>query len=118
MPPEHHGSVRVAERPGRCGNCAHPAPSLERGWIERCLRFAPQPARCAEILVMDTTPERWNSAVADIRSTGPDRAGSSRSAAEPSPSAPRLDSEITPESAQRTQERLEQLVELEDADDR
>lgn len=53
MPPEHHGSVRVAERPGRCGNCAHPAPSLERGWIERCLRFAPQPARCAEILVMD-----------------------------------------------------------------
>lgn len=53
MPPERHGSVRVAERPGRCGNCAHPAPSLERGWIERCLRFAPQPARCAEILVMD-----------------------------------------------------------------
>lgn len=53
MPPEHYGSVRVAERPGRCGNCAHTAPSLERGWIERCLRFAPQPARCAEILVMD-----------------------------------------------------------------
>ncbi|MFF2056515.1 hypothetical protein [Rhodococcus qingshengii] len=65
-----------------------------------------------------TTPERWNSAGADIRSTGPDRAGSSRSAVEPSPSAPRLDSEITPESAQRAQQRLEKLVELEDSDDR
>jgi hypothetical protein len=43
----------VAERPGACPSCAHPAASTSPGWLDRFLQLTPLPARCAEITDVD-----------------------------------------------------------------
>ncbi|MFZ2172675.1 MAG: hypothetical protein WAW17_01305 [Rhodococcus sp. (in: high G+C Gram-positive bacteria)] len=46
--------VLIAERPGRCPGCRHPATAVGgQRWVERFLRLSPLPARCAEIMLMD-----------------------------------------------------------------
>ena len=52
------GELLIAERPGRCPYCGHPATSVAGPrWAERFLRLRPLPARCAEIMMMD--PYTW-----------------------------------------------------------